>query len=111
LVESFENGSKMLNILFPSLYIFNTSPEDEHFYNLYFQRLSRLSSCLKYNRLDYDVWDMNMNGYFPAFRRAMNRIIQNKFFDNGILLVVLMNTVTMMLNGSISEDIMNNQVN
>jgi hypothetical protein len=52
-----------------------------------------------------------MNGYFPAFRRAMNRIIQNKFFDNGILLVVLMNTVTMMLNGSISDDIMNNQVN
>jgi hypothetical protein len=54
---------------------------------------------------------MNINGHFPAFRRTMNRIIQNKFFDNGILLVVLLNTVTMMLNGSISDDIMNNQVN
>ena len=51
-----------IKVDFPAIDIFNITDHEQHFKNFIAPRIYRLSKGIKYNELNYSIWDVRIEG-------------------------------------------------
>ena len=99
MLHKVSNSDATLQVNFPGLYVFNAHPEVSKFHSFFKGRYDKFSLFLRYSALDFNVWDQDKKGIQYTAIRILQRICNAKTFDNTVMLVVLLNTIVMILNG------------
>lgn len=58
---------------------------------------------MNYSSRDYQIWLKGLGGLANGVRNRLYRLVMNKYFDMTILLIVMINTTSMCLDGLLTS--------
>lgn len=99
-----DEGQTSIATLFTGVDIFEANEEDIPFYHFIHKPMKIFINSIKYESLDFNIWNKGLEGLAKGARRQLQRLIRMPIFDNFIMLTVIVNTIVMGLKGYVDEN-------